>query len=319
VGITEKPSLVPLDKLAEQYGFSPPREPGYNTVEACEAILDGKIRAFFMLGGNFVRAIPDRDRMEPAWRRMRLTVNVATKLNRSHLVHGEISFVLPVIGRIERDEQASGVQAVSMEDSTSCIHGSRGVRKPASRHLISEVKLVAELAKATLEPNPKVPWDDWVADYSHIRASIAEIYPDIFHGYERRMWEPGGFHRRLAARERVWKTKTGKANFITPRGLDEDLDMPEVGHDVLQDDHAAQQRPVQYDDLWLHRPIPRCAWHTHGGADASRRYRPARAHGRRGSDAGDRGERRDPARDGGISCDAVQHPGGVPCGLLPGG
>ena len=98
VGITEKPSLVPVDRLAEQYHFSPPREPGYNTVEACEAILADKIKAFVMLGGNFVRAIPDRDQMEPAWRRMRLTVNVATKLNRSHLVHGEISFILPGTG-----------------------------------------------------------------------------------------------------------------------------------------------------------------------------------------------------------------------------
>ena len=86
-----------------------------------------------MLGGNFVRAIPDRDQMEPAWRRMRLTVNVATKLNRSHLVHGEISFVLPVLGRIERDVQASGEQSTSMEDSTACVHGSRGVRAPASK------------------------------------------------------------------------------------------------------------------------------------------------------------------------------------------
>lgn len=83
VGITEKPALVPLDRLAEQYGFQPPREPGLNTVEACEAIPAGKIRAFVMPVGNFVRAIPDRDQMEPAWRKMHLTVNVATKLNRS--------------------------------------------------------------------------------------------------------------------------------------------------------------------------------------------------------------------------------------------
>ncbi|CAH2605586.1 Protein YdeP (plasmid) [Rhodovastum atsumiense] len=234
VGITEKPELVPLDRLAGQYGFSPPREPGLNTVEACEEILAGRIQAFVMLGGNFVRAIPDRDRMEPAWRRMRLTVNVATKLNRSHLVHGEISFLLPVIGRIEVDMQASGPQSLSTEDTSSCIHGSRGVRSPASPHLISEIRLVAEIAKATLEPNPNVPWDAWVDDYSRIRASIAETYPEIFHDYDRRMWEPGGFHRPLPARQRVWHTKTGKANIITPRGLDEDPDMPEIGHDVLR-------------------------------------------------------------------------------------
>jgi molybdopterin-dependent oxidoreductase alpha subunit len=234
VGITEKPELVPLDVLAKQYGFEPPREPGLNTVEACEAILAGKIQAFVMLGGNFVRAIPDRDRMEPAWRRMRLTVNVATKLNRSHLVHGEISFILPVKGRIEVDRQATGPQATSMEDSTACVHGSRGVRSPASRHLISEVDFIARLADAVLEPNPRVPWKAWNADYSRIRASIGETYPETFYDYDRRMWQPGGFHRTLPARDRVWKTKTGKANIITPKGLDEDLDMPEVGHDTLR-------------------------------------------------------------------------------------
>jgi molybdopterin-dependent oxidoreductase alpha subunit len=234
VGITEKPELVPMDRLAEQYGFDPPRETGLNTVEACEAILDGKVRAFMMLGGNFVRAIPDRDRMEAAWRKLRLTVNVATKLNRSQLVHGEISFILPVIGRIEVDRQPRGPQAVSMEDSLACIHGSRGVRAPASQHLISEVRLVAELAKATLDPNPKVPWDEWADDYSRIRAAIGETYPETFYDYDRRMWEPGGFHRDLPARQRVWKTKTGKANIVTPRSLHEDSDMPEIGGDVLR-------------------------------------------------------------------------------------
>ena len=121
-----------------------------------------------------------------------------------------------------------------MEDSLACIHGSRGVRAPASRHLISEIRLVAEIAKATLEPNPRVPWDAWVADYSRIRAAIGETYPDIFHDYERRMWQPGGFHRALPARERVWQTDTGKANLVTPRALEEDPDTPEVGRDVLR-------------------------------------------------------------------------------------
>nr|WP_294527829.1 FdhF/YdeP family oxidoreductase [uncultured Rhodopila sp.] len=234
VGITEKPDMVPMDVLAKQYGFEPPREPGLNTVEACEAILEDRINAFIMLGGNFVRAIPDRERMEPAWRRMRLTVNAATKLNRSHLVHGEISYILPVKGRIEVDRQATGPQATSMEDSTACIHGSRGVRSPASKHLISEVDFIVRLAGAVLEPNPKVPWKAWNDDYSLIRRSIGETYPETFHDYERRMWEPGGFHRSLPARHRVWKTKTGKANIITPKGLDEDPDMPEAGHDTLR-------------------------------------------------------------------------------------
>ena len=234
VGITEKPALVPLDRLAAQYGFDPPREEGTNTVDACQAILDGRINAFVMLGGNFVRAIPDRGQMEPAWRRIQLTVNVATKLNRSHLVHGAASYILPVIGRIENDRQASGPQDLSIEDSTGHIHGSRGVRAPASPHLISEVRLVCELAKATLDPNPKLTWDAWRDDYRLIRRSIGETYPDIFYDYDRRMWQPGGFQRPIPARDRNWKTKTGRANFITPRGLVEDADMPEIGHDTLR-------------------------------------------------------------------------------------
>ena len=235
VGISEKPELVPMDVLAEQYGFEPPRETGLNTVEACEAILEGRVRAFVMLGGNFVRAIPDHGRMEPAWRKLRLTVNIATKLNRSHLVHGEISYILPVKSRIEVDSQGGAPQALSMEDSLACVHGSRGIRTPASRHLLGEVELVIRMAKATLgSANAKVPWDAWAADYSLIRAAIGETYPKVFYDYERRMWEPGGFHRPISARERQWTTDTKKANFVTPDGLIEDPSMPEPDHDVLR-------------------------------------------------------------------------------------
>ncbi len=234
VGITEKPELVPLDRLEAQFNFVAPRHPGLNTVEACEAILTGQARAFVSLGGNFVRAIPDTARMEPAWQRLRLTVNVATKLNRTALVHGQISFLLPVIGRIETDIQATGPQAVSIEDTTASIHGSRGIRTPASPHLISEIRLVAELAKATLDPNPNVPWAAWADDYRLIRQEIAKTYPETFHDYDRRMWEPGGLPRPLPARHREWKTKTGKAQIITPRGLAEDTDMPEPNHDSLR-------------------------------------------------------------------------------------
>ncbi len=234
VGISEKPELVPLDRMEQQFGTKLCRETGLNTVEACEKILDGEIDAFIQFGGNFVRAIPDRDRMEPAWRRMRLSVQVITKLNRSALVHGQVSYILPPLGRIEIDRQATGPQAVTMEDSLACIHAGRGVREPASRHLLSEPRIVAELAKATLPPIPQLDWDAWVGDYRLIRAAIAESYPADFHDFEARMWQPGGFHRVLKARDRIWATKTGRANIITPRGLDEDLDMPETGHDVLR-------------------------------------------------------------------------------------
>jgi molybdopterin-dependent oxidoreductase alpha subunit len=233
VGITEKPELAPNDKLRELYGFEPPTKTGMNTVEACEGILDGRVRAFVALGGNFVRAVPDTARMEAAWRRLRLSVQIATKLNRSHLVTGEVTYLLPCLGRIEVDRQAGRTQAVSMEDSTSCFHGSRGVAAPVSEHVRSEPWIVAEIAKATLAPNPKVPWDAWVGDYAKVRDAIESTYPDKFRDLNARLFEPGGIEKPLAARERKWETKTGRANFITPSGLDADPDMPARGPEVL--------------------------------------------------------------------------------------
>ncbi|HEY1300929.1 MAG TPA: FdhF/YdeP family oxidoreductase, partial [Stellaceae bacterium] len=224
VGITEKPELAPLDKLAEQFGFAPPRDKGRNTVETCEGVLNGEVRGFIGLGGNFVRAVPEREAIEKAWRKLRLTVQIATKLNRSHLIHGEVSYLLPCLGRIELDRQASGPQAVTMEDSTACVHGSLGLQPPASAELLSEPAIVAGLAKATLAPNPKIEWDAWTGDYGLVRDAIAATYPEDFHDLSARMWTPGGFHRPLAARHREWKTKTGKANFITPKGFSEDPD-----------------------------------------------------------------------------------------------
>ncbi|MCF6369960.1 FdhF/YdeP family oxidoreductase [Rhizobium halophilum] len=219
VGISEKPKLVPLDKLASMFDFDPPREKGVNTVEACEGILDGSIRGFVSLGGNFVRAIPDHDAMEAAWTKMRLTVQIATKLNRSHLINGEVAYLLPCLGRSEEDMQEGGPQTVSMEDSLSCIHGSVGKHKPASEHLLSELAIVASLAKATLPPNPKVKWDEWRGDYGKVRDLIEETYPDKFHDFNKRLFTPGGFYRGNSARERIWKTESGKAEFTVPEAL----------------------------------------------------------------------------------------------------
>lgn len=234
VGITEKPELAPLDKLAELYGFEPPRDKGLNTVEACEGILAGSVKSFVSLGGNFVRAVPETRLMEAAWRNMQLTVQIATKLNRSHLIHGKSSYLLPCLGRIEIDNQASGVQSVSMEDSTGCMHGSRGRTEPISADLLSEPAIIAGLAKALLPANPKVDWDRWVGDYSLVRDAIARTYPEIFHDFNERMWTPGGFHRPMPAGERIWKTETKKANFIVPQGFEEDTDMPPTGGEVLR-------------------------------------------------------------------------------------
>jgi len=234
VGITEKPELVPNDRLKELYGFEPPMETGMNTVEACEGVIDGSVRAFVALGGNFIRAVPETVMMEEAWKRLRLSVQISTKLNRNHLIHGEISYILPCLGRIEIDRQVGGRQSVAMEDSTACIHGSKGYAEPASPHLLSEPRIVAGIAKATLPPNPAIDWDRWGSDYASVRDAIEATYPDQFKDFNARMWTPGGFRRPLPATTRDWKTDTGKANFIVPRGLSADPDTEQDDPEVMR-------------------------------------------------------------------------------------
>ncbi|KAA0970268.1 FdhF/YdeP family oxidoreductase [Aureimonas fodinaquatilis] len=224
VGISEKAELVPLDAMAERYQFAPPRKDGLNTVEACEEILNGKISGFIGLGGNFVRAVPETELMEAAWRGLDLSVQVATKLNRSHLVTGHASYILPTLVRPEIDVQASGPQIVTIEDSTTCIHASHGVHKPASEHLLSEPQIVARLAMAALKANPKVPWSEWAGNYALVRDEIAAIFPGDFVNFNNRLNVPGGFPRQIPARERVWETDTGKANFKLPRALHASFD-----------------------------------------------------------------------------------------------
>lgn len=219
VGISEKPELVPLDKLAEMFGFEPPREKGMTTVEVCEGVIEGTVDAFIGLGGNFLRAVPEQRAVEAAWPSMKLTVQIATKLNRSHLVNGATAFLLPCLGRTEEDLQASGAQLVTVEDTLSHIHASAGRRTPASEHLRSEMAIVAGIAKATLPANPNVDWDRWVGNYAIVRDRIEETYPDLFRDFNGRLFTPGGFYKGNTARERIWKTRSGKAEFTVPGAL----------------------------------------------------------------------------------------------------
>jgi molybdopterin-dependent oxidoreductase alpha subunit len=222
VGHGHNPDLVPLETYARLYGFTPPRDMGYDTVGTCEAVIAGRVNAFIGLGGNFVRATPDNAVMAEAWQKLKLTVQVSTKLNRSHVIHGERAFILPCLGRIERDQQASGLQAVTVEDATGCMHGSVGHARPASPDILSEPKIVAELAKATVAGKANVDWDAWVDDYSLIREAIARTHPEIFHDFNKHMWTPGGHHRPLPARVRDWRTPSKRANFHTPKDFFED-------------------------------------------------------------------------------------------------
>ena len=219
VGISEKPDLVPLDRLKELFQFEPPKTKGRTTVEVAQGVMDGSVKGFVSLGGNFARAIPDQGRTDPAWSSLSINVQIATKLNRSHLLTCSESWLLPCLVRAEEDMQATGAQAVSMEDSMSCIHGSIGKRAPASDMLKSELAIVTGMAKATLAPNPTLKWDDWEADYSLVRELIETTYPDDFADFNGRLFNPGGFYRENPVRARRWKTKSGRAMFTSPNVL----------------------------------------------------------------------------------------------------
>ena len=212
MGIWEKPPAALLDRLGEVYGFAPPRQDGVDTVQAIRQMLDGRGKVFFALGGNFAAATPDTYETWKALRRCDLTVHVATKLNRSHVVHGREALILPCLGRTEIDVQAHGPQGVTVEDSMSMVHISTGINPPASGQLLSEPAIVARLAAATLQGRSSVPWLWLVEDYARIRDEIEKIFPD-FAGFNTRVAVPGGFRLRNTASERLWATASGKAQF----------------------------------------------------------------------------------------------------------
>jgi molybdopterin-dependent oxidoreductase alpha subunit len=229
VGITEKPSPEFLDRLERRFGFKPPSARGHDVVTALEAMLRGEAKIFIGLGGNFAAAVPDWQMTRAALRGLDLTVQISTKLNRSHLVHGREALILPCLGRTEIDLQMGGPQSVTVEDSMSMVHASMGMNEPASEHLRSEPAIVAGIARATLGVGSKVNWEEMIADYDRIRDAIEAVFP-IFQAYNARIRVPGGFHLASTARERIWTTPSGRANFIVFAGLDEDphQDDPEV-------------------------------------------------------------------------------------------
>ncbi|HEX8556946.1 MAG TPA: FdhF/YdeP family oxidoreductase [Pyrinomonadaceae bacterium] len=217
MGIWERPADSFLDALAREFDFEPPRRHGLDTVESIKAMYERKVKVFFALGGNFLSATPDTEFTARALAACRLTAHVSTKLNRSHLVTGEQALILPCLGRTERDAQASGEQFVSVENSMGVVHASRGSLEPASEHLLSEPAIVARLAGATLGARSRVEWGRLVEDYDRVRDLTARVIPG-FEDYNRRVREPGGFYLPNLAREGVFQTSTGRANF-TVHGL----------------------------------------------------------------------------------------------------
>lgn len=212
MGIWERPTESFLNSLASEFDFEPPRHHGLDTVESIKAMHEGRARIFFALGGNFLSATPDTEYTAQALRRCRLTVQVSTKLNRSHLITGGQALILPCLGRTEVDAQAGGAQFVSMENSMGVVHASRGSLRPASEHLLSEVQIVARLAQATLGTRSRIDWRNLAGDYDRIREHIEKVIPG-FADYNRRVREPSGFYLPNSPREGRFNTATGRALF----------------------------------------------------------------------------------------------------------
>ena len=209
MGIWEKMPEKFLDALRDEFDFEPPREHGVDTVDSIRAMRDGKVDVFFALGGNFAAATPDTVVTEAALSRCALTAHVATKLNRTHLCHGRESLLLPCLGRTERDEQASGDQFVTVEDSMSMVHTSRGRLLPPAPTVRSEVAIVTGLGETMFGDD--LGWREMREDYSVIRSHIERVVPG-FHAYEERVKQPGGFMLpRPPHDSRTFPTATGKA------------------------------------------------------------------------------------------------------------
>lgn len=221
MGIYEKPRPEFLDSLKKVFGFEPPRAHGFDTVESIKAMAEGKAKVFIAMGGNFLSATPDTDFTAGALQNCELTVQVSTKLNRSHLTPGKMGLILPCLGRTEADLQQGINQFVSVENSAGVVHRSQGSKNPVSAHLLSEPAIVAGMARATLKAT-RIDWDALVSNYDNIRDLIEKTIPGFDH-YNQRVRKDGGFYLPNGAREGKFKTLSGKAHFTVNQPAGHDL------------------------------------------------------------------------------------------------
>jgi formate dehydrogenase major subunit len=231
MGIWEKMPPKFLDALQKEFGFDPPREDGVDAVKAIRGMRDGIIKVWIALGGNLVAAISDTEVAEAAMQNTRLTVQISTKLNRSHAVIGETALILPTMGRSEVDMQSSGQQFVSIEDTVAAVHASTGNLSPVSPNLLSEISIVTRMARAVLGTSAPVDWAHFEHNYDSIREHIARVVPGC-EDYNKRIRVPGGFDLPHGPRDsRTFPTKSGKA-MITVNEL-ETIEVP-AGRLLLQ-------------------------------------------------------------------------------------
>lgn len=221
VGITEIPNTALIDGIERAFGFRPKQDKGHSAIETMEAIGEGRSKALICLGGNLAVAISDPNYVFAGMRKLDLAVHISTKLNRSHLLTAGTTLILPCLGRTDVDIQATGVQSITVEDSMSMVHASKGFLKPPSELLKSEPAIVAGIAKAVLDNRYGIDWDGLIANYDRIRDKIETVFP-IFTDFNIRVRQPGGFRLEVGASDRVWHTASGKAEFLLAPGIDED-------------------------------------------------------------------------------------------------
>ncbi|KAA0991704.1 FdhF/YdeP family oxidoreductase [Dyadobacter aurulentus] len=212
MGIFEKPTDQLLNSIERNFQFSPPRKHGYDVVDSIKAMHEGKVGVFFAMGGNFLSATPDTRYTAEALSKCRLTVHVSTKLNRSHLVHGEEALILPCLGRSDMDMRSGENQFISCENSMGVVQMSKGVLPPVSDMLLSEPEIVCRLAQATLGKRSQINWQMYIDNYDVIRADIERTIPG-FEKYNERVRQPAGFYLPNCNREGKFDTSSQKARF----------------------------------------------------------------------------------------------------------
>ena len=238
--IAEKPTKDQLDRLKEVFGFEPPREHGYDVVNAIKAIHAEKAKVFFAMGGNFLSATPDTTYTAEALRKLRLSVHVSTKLNRSHLVHGQEALILPTLSRSDKDMVNGELQFISTENSMGVVQSSKGILQPVSDKLINETHIVCRMAIATLGNRSVIDWKRYMNSYDDIRDVIEKCIPG-FEDYNKRVRIKGGFYLPNNARD-------GK--FITEKFGDKaPFTITELPHNTLADDEYMMATTRTHDQF----------------------------------------------------------------------
>ncbi|MFJ2350373.1 FdhF/YdeP family oxidoreductase [Glutamicibacter sp. NPDC087673] len=232
MGIWEKPGEQLLEALDAEFGIESPRAHGYDSTEALHAFEKDEVDVFVSMGGNFALANSDTDALEAGMQRAKLTVHISTKPNRSHVVHGMTSLILPTLGRTDKDDKhPTGAQFLSVEDSMSVIKSTRGRLTPVSEHLLAEPVIVARMAQAILGDGHPVNWRAMAEDYDVIRDHIEKVLPG-FEDFNTRVREKNGFVLPNPPRDtRSFATDIGKGRFTVSDF--EALEAPE-GHLILQ-------------------------------------------------------------------------------------